>query len=40
MGIKLQELTSKLADRLVLPLPGSDAHEPFRAHPVGDVRTL
>jgi 8-oxo-dGTP pyrophosphatase MutT (NUDIX family) len=40
MGIKLQELTSKLTDRLLLPLPGGDAHEPFRAHPVGDVRPL
>jgi 8-oxo-dGTP pyrophosphatase MutT (NUDIX family) len=40
MGIKLHELTSKLTDRLLLPLPGGDAHEPFRAHPVGDVRPL
>jgi 8-oxo-dGTP pyrophosphatase MutT (NUDIX family) len=40
MGIKLQELISKLTDRLLLPLPGGDAHEPFRAHPVGDVRPL
>lgn len=40
MGIKLQELTLKLTDRLLLPLPGGDAHEPFRAHPVGDVRPL
>jgi 8-oxo-dGTP pyrophosphatase MutT (NUDIX family) len=40
MGISLQELALKFADRLLLPLPGGDAHEPFRAHPVGDVRPL
>jgi 8-oxo-dGTP pyrophosphatase MutT (NUDIX family) len=27
-------------DRLLLPLPGGDAHETFRAQPVGDVRPL
>jgi 8-oxo-dGTP pyrophosphatase MutT (NUDIX family) len=40
MKITLQDLASKLADRLLLPLPGGDAHETFRAHPVGDVRPL
>jgi 8-oxo-dGTP pyrophosphatase MutT (NUDIX family) len=43
MGIKLEgiaALTEKLSARLLLPLPGGDAHEPFRAHPVGDVRPL
>ena len=36
----LHQLTEKLIDRLKLPLPGGDAHEPFRALPVGDVRPL
>jgi 8-oxo-dGTP pyrophosphatase MutT (NUDIX family) len=40
MRIKLGEITGKLSERLLLPLPGGDAHEPFRAHPVGDVRPL
>jgi 8-oxo-dGTP pyrophosphatase MutT (NUDIX family) len=35
-----QELCVKLTDRLLLPLPGGDAHEPFRAVPVGDVKPL
>jgi 8-oxo-dGTP pyrophosphatase MutT (NUDIX family) len=39
-SFSLHELSSKLTKRLVLPLPGGDAHEPFRAHPVGDVRPL
>lgn len=38
--ISLHDLSVKLADRLLLPLPGGDAHEPFRAQPVGDVRPL
>jgi 8-oxo-dGTP pyrophosphatase MutT (NUDIX family) len=36
----LQQLTERLADRLKLPLPGGDAHEQFRAQPVGDVKPL
>lgn len=36
----LTELTSKISERLRSPLPGGDAHEPFRALPVGDVRPL
>jgi 8-oxo-dGTP pyrophosphatase MutT (NUDIX family) len=36
----LKELSQKLTARLLLPLPGGDAHEPFRATPVGDVRPL
>jgi 8-oxo-dGTP pyrophosphatase MutT (NUDIX family) len=43
MGIKLEGMAAmvkKLSERLLLPLPGGDAHEPFRAHPVGDVRPL
>ncbi len=38
--LSLQELSKKLTDRLLLPLPGGDAHESFRAEPVGDVRPL
>jgi 8-oxo-dGTP pyrophosphatase MutT (NUDIX family) len=33
----LAELKSKLAARLMQPLPGSIAHEPIRAMPVGNV---
>jgi 8-oxo-dGTP pyrophosphatase MutT (NUDIX family) len=40
MNVSLQELSGKLRERLLLPLPGGDAHEPFRAAPVGDVRPL
>jgi 8-oxo-dGTP pyrophosphatase MutT (NUDIX family) len=36
----LHQLTEKLSDRLKLPLPGGDAHEQFRARPVGDVKPL
>ena len=36
----LLSLSKKLKQRLQLPLPGGDAHESFRAHPVGDVRPL
>jgi 8-oxo-dGTP pyrophosphatase MutT (NUDIX family) len=36
----LRELSKILTDRLLLPLPGGDAHETFRAHPVGDVKPL
>ena len=34
------DLCAGLKDRLALPLPGVEAHEPFRATPVGDVRPL
>jgi 8-oxo-dGTP pyrophosphatase MutT (NUDIX family) len=40
MMLPFQELCNRLKDRLMLPLPGGDAHEPFRAMPVGDVRPL
>jgi 8-oxo-dGTP pyrophosphatase MutT (NUDIX family) len=40
MNISLQELSERLKERLLRPLPGGDAHESFRAHPVGDVRPL
>ncbi|MBT1700706.1 CoA pyrophosphatase [Fulvivirgaceae bacterium PWU4] len=40
MPLSLRNLSEKLQQRLLLPLPGGDAHEPFRAHPVGDVRPL
>ena len=40
METRLQEIARKLSERLLLPLPGGDAHEPFRAHPIGDVRPL
>lgn len=36
----LSELSKLLSERLLLPLPGGDAHEPFRAQPVGDVKPL
>jgi 8-oxo-dGTP pyrophosphatase MutT (NUDIX family) len=36
----LEQLRIALTERLKLPLPGGDAHEHFRAHPVGDVRPL
>ena len=36
----LFDLCEKLKVRLQLPLPGGDAHEPFRAKPVGDVRPI
>jgi 8-oxo-dGTP pyrophosphatase MutT (NUDIX family) len=37
---RLSELTSLLNERLKLPLPGGDAHELFRAEPVGDVKPI
>jgi 8-oxo-dGTP pyrophosphatase MutT (NUDIX family) len=40
MPLSLQELSQKIQERLLLPLPGGDAHEAFRAHAVGDVRPL
>lgn len=40
MALSLQELSNRLGERLRLPLPGGDAHEPFRALPVGDVKPL
>lgn len=40
MPLSLRNLSEKLQQRLLLPLPGGDAHEPFRAHPVGDVKPL
>jgi 8-oxo-dGTP pyrophosphatase MutT (NUDIX family) len=40
MALTLQILSQKLEQRLLLPLPGGDAHEYFRAKPVGDVRPL
>jgi 8-oxo-dGTP pyrophosphatase MutT (NUDIX family) len=39
-SLSLEILSKKIAERLLLPLPGGDAHEPFRAQPVGDVRPL
>jgi 8-oxo-dGTP pyrophosphatase MutT (NUDIX family) len=36
----LLELASRLRDRLLEPLPGGDAHEAFRALPVGDVKPI
>lgn len=38
--VSIEELAVRLRARLMLPLPGGDAHEVFRAHPVGDVRPL
>lgn len=38
--MKFSELCLKLKDRLSLPLPGQEAHDIFRATPVGDVRPL
>ncbi len=40
MTISLDRLVLRLRERLTQPLPGGDAHEAFRAHPVGDVRPL
>jgi 8-oxo-dGTP pyrophosphatase MutT (NUDIX family) len=40
MALSLTEVSVKLSARLLLPLPGGDAHESFRALPVGDVRPL
>src|SRR5687767_2401868 len=40
MTLTLEELSKRLLARLLQQLPGGDAHEPFRAHPVGDVRPL
>ena len=40
MNLTLQSLSELLKERLLLPLPGGDAHESFRAKPVGDVRPL
>lgn len=40
MPLSLLDLSKRLVQRLQLPLPGGDAHEPFRASPVGDVRPL
>jgi 8-oxo-dGTP pyrophosphatase MutT (NUDIX family) len=40
MLLSLQKLGELIRGRLLLPLPGGDAHEPFRAHPVGDLRPL
>lgn len=38
--MKFSELCLKLKDRLLLSLPGQEAHDIFRATPVGDVRPL
>lgn len=38
--MSLHELGAALQDRLLMPLPGADAHDLFRATPVGDVRPL
>lgn len=40
MALSLKALSEKLLQRLLLPFPGGDAHEPFRARPVGDVKPL
>jgi 8-oxo-dGTP pyrophosphatase MutT (NUDIX family) len=40
MLLPLLELASKISERLLLPLPGGDAHELFRAQPVGDVKPI
>lgn len=40
MNFSLPQLSTDLRARLQLPLPGGDAHETFRAHPVGDVKPL
>ena len=40
MPLSLPNLCRQLEERLLLPLPGGDAHEPFRAKAVGDVRPL
>ncbi len=36
--MNLSELVSKLEDRLKLPLPGGEAHEPLRAVPAGTFK--
>jgi 8-oxo-dGTP pyrophosphatase MutT (NUDIX family) len=36
----LAQLVDRLSTRLLNPLPGGDAHETFRAMPVGDVKPL
>ena len=38
--LNFRELCLNLKDRLQLPLPGQEAHDIFRATPVGDVRPL
>lgn len=40
MSPRLQQLATRLKTRLQQPLPGGDAHESFRARPVGDVKPL
>lgn len=40
MQASLLDLSNLLQKRLQQPLPGGDAHEAFRAHPVGDVKPL
>jgi 8-oxo-dGTP pyrophosphatase MutT (NUDIX family) len=40
MTLTLDQLCEQLTQRLLLPLPGGDAHETFRAQPVGDVRPV
>lgn len=40
LTMKFSELCLRLKDRLLLPLPGQEAHDIFRAKPVGDVRPL
>jgi 8-oxo-dGTP pyrophosphatase MutT (NUDIX family) len=40
MNLSLHILSVLLQDRLQHPLPGGDAHELYRAHPVGDVKPL
>jgi 8-oxo-dGTP pyrophosphatase MutT (NUDIX family) len=40
MTLTFETLCKRLEERLRLPLPGGDAHEPFRAHPIGDVKPL
>jgi 8-oxo-dGTP pyrophosphatase MutT (NUDIX family) len=40
ISLSFQDLCNRLNERLKLPLPGGDAHEPFRAVPVGDVKPL
>jgi 8-oxo-dGTP pyrophosphatase MutT (NUDIX family) len=36
--MNLSDLATHLKERLQLPLPGSEAHEPMRATPVGELR--
>lgn len=40
MHSSLRDLSNLLRERLQQPLPGGDAHELFRAQPVGDVKPL